>query len=102
MHLARASDGRGRHCDLVNLRRRGRNPSDLTCMQSHCWMRNCLPFGHHLPGLSRWLDRGHSRANPTTSGRPHIHYVTGHSATTSETPVNMSTIPEDYHNFADI
>src|SRR5882724_10883538 len=28
--------------------------------------------------------------------------VTGHSTTTSETKVNMSTIPEDYHDFMDI
>src|SRR5882724_10643986 len=28
--------------------------------------------------------------------------VTGHSATTSETLVNMSTVPKDYHDFADI
>jgi len=28
--------------------------------------------------------------------------VTGHSMTTSETKVNMSTIPEDYHDFVDI
>ena len=28
--------------------------------------------------------------------------VTGHSATTSKTKVNMSTVPKDYHDFADI
>jgi len=28
--------------------------------------------------------------------------VTGHSTTTSKTKVDMSTIPEDYHNFMDI
>jgi len=28
--------------------------------------------------------------------------VTGHSATTSETKVDMSTIPKDYHDFLDI
>ena len=28
--------------------------------------------------------------------------VTGHSATTSEIPVNMSTVPKDYHDFMDI
>jgi len=28
--------------------------------------------------------------------------VTGHSVTTSETKVSMVTIPEDYHDFADI
>jgi len=28
--------------------------------------------------------------------------VTGHSMTTSETKVDMSTIPEDYHDFTDI
>ena len=28
--------------------------------------------------------------------------VTSHSTTTSETKVNMSTIPKDYHDFTDI
>ena len=28
--------------------------------------------------------------------------ITGHSTTTSETKVDMSTIPEDYHEFVDI
>jgi len=28
--------------------------------------------------------------------------VTGHSMTTSETPVNISTVPKNYHDFADI
>jgi len=28
--------------------------------------------------------------------------VTGHSITTSETKVDMSTIPEDYHDFMDV
>src|SRR5882724_3102907 len=28
--------------------------------------------------------------------------VTGHSTTTSETKVNMSTVPKDYHDFTDI
>jgi len=28
--------------------------------------------------------------------------VTGHSTTTSEIKVNMSTVPEDYHDFTDI
>ena len=28
--------------------------------------------------------------------------VTGHSMSTSETLVNMSTVPEDYHDFVDI
>jgi len=31
-----------------------------------------------------------------------IQKVTGHSATTSEIPVDMSTVPEDYHDFVDI
>src|SRR5882724_7040601 len=28
--------------------------------------------------------------------------VTGHSMTTSETNIDMSTVPEDYHNFTDV
>jgi len=28
--------------------------------------------------------------------------VTGHSMTTSKTPVDMSTVPEDYHDFVDV
>ena len=28
--------------------------------------------------------------------------VTGHSMTTSETKVDMSTVPEDYHDFTDV
>src|SRR5882724_1300824 len=71
--LTRAGDGREWGHYVSNLRRQGRNLSELAHTQSHCWMRDHLPFGRDLPRLGRTLDRGHG-PNPTMSCRHRIYY----------------------------